>query len=52
MTCDFAYVEPVGKVNGASFDLSSKRLTVTGIDLPTMVRPKATDLTGTYGVAA
>jgi len=49
MTCDFTYVEPVGKVQSATFDPSSKKLVVKGVDLPTMVRPKVADLTGSYG---
>jgi hypothetical protein len=37
MTCDFAYVKPVGTVKSATFDKVTKKLVVTGIDLPTMV---------------
>jgi hypothetical protein len=46
MTCDFTYVEPVGKVSAAAFDKVTKRLTVTGIDLPTKVKPAVEDLAG------
>jgi hypothetical protein len=48
MTCDFAYVKPVGEVKSATFDKDTKKLVVTGIDLPTMVKPAVTDLTGVY----
>lgn len=52
MTCDFTYVEPVGKVESATFDLATKKLVVTGIDIPTTVKPTVTELTGTYGAAS
>ena len=48
MTCDFTYVKPVGKVESATYDTATKRLSVTGIDLPTLLRPNVTELTGTY----
>jgi hypothetical protein len=46
MTCDFTYVEPVGKVSSATFDPVTKKLVVKGYDLPTLLRPTVTELTG------
>jgi len=48
MTCDFAYVKPVCTVKSATFDKATKKLVVTGIDLPTMVKQEAADLKGVY----
>jgi hypothetical protein len=42
-------VKPIGKTESATFNEGTKRLIVTGVDLPTMVRPDVSQLTGDYG---
>jgi YD repeat-containing protein len=34
LACDFAYTENVGKVTGFTYDAASKKVTITGTDLP------------------
>ena len=49
MTCDFTYVAPVGKVASATYDATTKKLVVTGVDLPTNLQMAETDLSADYG---
>jgi hypothetical protein len=37
MTCDFAYVDPVGSISSFSYNTATKKLTIVGTDLPTSV---------------
>jgi hypothetical protein len=34
MTCDFTYTEPHGEITGVTYDKASKKLTITGTNLP------------------
>ena len=34
MTCDFTYTEPTGEITGVTYDKASKKLVITGTDLP------------------
>ena len=34
MTCDYTYVKPVGEITGATYDDATKKLIITGVDLP------------------
>ena len=33
-TCDYTYVKPVGEITGATYDDATKKLIITGVDLP------------------
>jgi len=37
LDCDFAYVEPVGEISGFTFDLASKKVVITGTNLPSVM---------------
>jgi len=39
MTCDFTYVQAKGEITAATFDPVTKKLVITGTDLPTLVPP-------------
>ena len=49
MTCDYTYVEPVGEITGATYDDTSRKLIITGVNLPTLFAngTSASDLMGT-----
>ena len=36
MTCDYTYVQPVGEIIAATYDDSSRKLIIVGVDLPTL----------------
>ena len=36
MTCDYTYVKPVGEITGITYDDTSRKLVITGVDLPTL----------------
>ena len=40
-TCDYTYVKPVGEITGATYDDATRKLTITGVDLPMLVLPGA-----------
>lgn len=37
LTCDFTYVEAVGKVTSFVYDSTSSKLTLTGVDMPALI---------------
>jgi len=41
MTCDYTYVKPVGEITGATYDDVTRKLIITGVDLPGLVLPGA-----------
>jgi len=41
MTCDYTYVKPIGEITGATYDKSTRKLIITGVDLPGLLLPGA-----------
>lgn len=39
MTCDFTYTEPTGEITGATYDKATKKLVITGTNLPGKAAP-------------
>ena len=37
MTCDYTYVKPRGEVTGATYNDETRKLVITGVDLPTLI---------------
>ena len=37
MTCDVTYVNPVGEITSSSFDTGTRKVTITGTNLPTNI---------------
>ena len=37
LTCGFRYIEPTGEITSFTFDESTKKLVITGVDLPSVI---------------
>ena len=37
LTCGFKYIEPTGEISSFTFDESTKKLVITGVDLPSVI---------------
>ena len=37
LTCGFTYIEAVGEITSFTFDESTKKLVITGVDLPSVI---------------
>ena len=42
MTCDFTYTDPLGEVTGVVYDQTTKKLTITGTNLPGLATTTST----------
>jgi len=50
MTCDFTYTEPTGEITAVTYDKSSKKVVITGTNLPGKTVPAVSvDKCPTYG---
>jgi len=37
LTCGFKYIEPVGEISSFTFDEGTKKLVITGVELPSVI---------------
>jgi len=42
MTCDYTYSDSKGEVTAVSYDKSTKKLVIEGVDLPELIKKAAT----------